>query len=86
MSEAPKDAALRPSPVERLGLRPVEVAESLGVSEGLVRRLLPEMTHARLGSAVVVPVDLLREWLRDQAEMERESASSAVREILEKLG
>jgi excisionase family DNA binding protein len=51
----------------RLGLRPREVARVLGISERLVRQILPELPHTRIGSAVVVPKDLLAEWLRNRA-------------------
>ena len=52
---------------ERLALRPAEVAEVLGVSERHIRQLLPQLPHVRLGGCVVVPVEGLREWLREQA-------------------
>ena len=70
---------------DRLGLRPKEVAKALGVSERTVRQMLPELPHIRIGSAVVVPVDSLRAWLREQAQMEQNSVEKAVSEILNKI-
>ena len=69
----------------RLGLRPAEVAETLGISERTVRQILPELPHLRLGTAVVVPVDSLREWLRARAQQAGRSADAAVDEVLESL-
>lgn len=71
--------------IERLGFRLKEAAESLGVSERHIRQILPELPHVRLGSVVVVPVDLLREWLRSRSEAEKHDAGETAREILEKL-
>ena len=54
---------------EPLALRPRQAAAMLGISE----RHLFELTKnkiipaVRLGRAVVYPVDLLREWLHQQA-------------------
>lgn len=66
----------------RLALRIQEVADVLGVSERHVRELLPQLPHCRLGSVVVVPVDLLREYLRDQAQVEASKVDSVVDEVL----
>ena len=71
--------------VPRLAFRLKEVAESLGVSEGLIRQILPELPHLRIGTALLFPVDLLGEWLRQQSEARGDVATQAVREILEKL-
>ena len=69
----------------RLALRPREVAEALGLSERTVREILPELPHVRIGTAVVVSVDLLREWLRDRAQQEKGAVDQAVDEVLEGL-
>ena len=70
---------------DRLGLRPKEVATALGLSERAVRQMLPTLPHIRFGSAVVVPIDSLREWLRKQAQMEHNAVGKAVDEVLEKI-
>ncbi len=56
---------------DRLGLSVAEAAASLGVSERLMRTVLPEIPHCRLGNRVVIPVSLLDEWLRKQAQEEQ---------------
>ena len=70
----------------RLGLRPAEVADVLGISERTIRQILPELPHLRIGSAVVVPVDALRDWLRDQAQQGPDRIGAAVSEVLEAIG
>ena len=78
------DRAPQPLPLaDRLGLRPKEVAKALGVSERTVRQMLPALPHIRFGSAVVVPVDSLRAWLREQAQVEQNGVEKAVSEILD---
>ena len=67
----------------RLALRPAEVAEALGISERTVRQILPELPHLRIGSAVVVPIEPLREWLRERAEREPSAIDRAVEEVLD---
>ena len=67
---------------DRLALRPVEVAEVLGISERTVRQLLPELPHVRVGSAVLVPVEALRGWLLERAKAEQGKVDAAVDEIL----
>ena len=68
-----RDKTLNTAPAPespRLALRPREAAAALGIGQ----RLLWEMTNrglipcVRIGRCVVYPVDLLREWLADQAE------------------
>ena len=71
--------------VDRLALRPKEVAQTLGISERSLRQMLPELPHIRIGSAVVVPVDSLRAWLREQSQMEQNRVEKAVSEILNKI-
>ena len=70
---------------DRLALRPAEVARALGLSERSVRQILPELPHTRIGTAVVVPVDELRRWLRDRAQQERGAVDRAVDEVLAQL-
>ena len=51
-----------------------------------IRQMLPEIPHARLGGSVVVPIDLLRQWLRDQANSEPRKANRIAREAAGELG
>ena len=66
----------------RLALRPKEVAEVLGLSERTVREIMPELPKIRVGKALLVPTDCLREWLREQAKSEQGRVDAAVDEIL----
>ena len=52
-----------------LALRPREAAKALGIGERLLwsKTNCGEIPHARIGRAVVYPVDLLREYLEAQA-------------------
>ena len=69
----------------RLALRPAEVAEALGLSERTIRQLLPELPVVRIGTAVVVPTDLLKEWLRERAQQEKGAVDRAVEDVLDGL-
>jgi hypothetical protein len=68
---------------ERAALTIPEAARAVGVSERLIRTLLPEIPHCHLGNRVVIPVSLLVEWLRKQAQEEQNVVGKAVNEILE---
>jgi excisionase family DNA binding protein len=70
----------------RLSLRPKEAAEALGISERTLRQMLPELPHVRAGGAILLPVDTLREWLRDQARFDRGRVDGVVNEVLDSLG
>ena len=74
----------QPEP-ERLGLRPIEVAKALGVSERTVRQVLPGIPHLRIGTAIVIPIEALKTWLNDQAKVGESRIDAAVEEILEGL-
>jgi hypothetical protein len=50
-----------------------------------VREILSELPHVHLGRRVVIPVDSLREWLRDRARAERSRAERAAEEIVAAL-
>ena len=69
-------------PPPRLALRPNEAARALGVSERTLRQMLPELPHVRLGRRVVIPVDLLREWLNSRSREEKAGARKTAEEIL----
>jgi hypothetical protein len=69
----------------RLALRPREVAQVLGISERLLRQILPELPHTRIGSAVVVRKDMLREWLRERARTEDNRVKIVVNEVVTAL-
>jgi hypothetical protein len=70
----------------RLALSIPEAAMALGVSERLVRDLLPELPHVRLGRRTVIPVGPLEEWLRERAKVEQGRAEKVAEEILRGLG
>lgn len=70
---------------DRLALQPIEVAEALGLSERTIRQILPELPHVRIGSAVVIPIDPLRDWLRERAHQEQGAIDRAVEEVLDGL-
>lgn len=72
--------------VGRLALRPKEAAEALGVSERTLRGLLPELPTVRRGGVVLLPVEGLREWLRDESRAEGNRVEKLVGEILESVG
>ena len=70
---------------ERLALSIPEAAKAVGVSERLMRTLMPEIPHCRIGNRVVIPVPLLAEWLRKQAGKEQNVVGKAVNDILEEI-
>ncbi len=69
----------------RLALSIKEAAGVLGVSEGLLRSTLHGIPHLRIGNRVVIPVDGLREWLRQRAQAEVRTAAQRAEEILSSL-
>ena len=81
-----QDDRRRPALSDRLALRPAEVAEALGLSERTIRQILPELPHVRIGSAVLVPTDMLKEWLRERAQQEKGAVDQAVEDVLDGLG
>jgi len=66
-----------------LGIR--ETATALGVSEGLVRKWLPQMPHTRLGERVLIPVDPLKKWLQERSQTEMDASRRSAAEILKAL-
>ena len=70
---------------DRLALRPKEAAQVLGLSERALRALLPELPHVRAGGAVLIPVDLLGEWLRQRAAAPGLEAKQVADEVLREL-
>jgi len=69
----------------RLALRPAEAARALGLSERSLRQMLAQIPHLRAGSAVLIPVDSLRDWLRERAQVHQQQTNATVREIVESL-
>lgn len=60
-----------PLPMEPLAVSPERAAELTNLGINLVRHLIAEnrFPHVPVGGRkVIVPVDMLREWLRAQAE------------------
>ena len=82
MGDSP-ETAVRLS--ERLALSIPEAAASLGVSERLMRSVLPDIPHCHVGNRIVIPISLLDEWLRKQAQEEPTVVGKAVDEILEEI-
>ena len=78
-----RETAVRLS--ERLALSVPEAATAIGVSERLIRSVLPDIPHCRLGNRVVIPVPLLVEWLRKEAQKEQTVVGKAVNDILEEI-
>ncbi len=70
---------------DRLALRPAEAAKALGMSERALRALLSRLPTVRAGSAVLIPVDALRDWLRTQAQLEQDEVERAVNDTLRKI-
>jgi len=70
---------------ERLALSVPEAAKALGVSKRLLSGLLPELPHVYLGNRVVIPLDLLRDWLRERAQSEPGRVDQAVKEVMASL-
>ncbi len=70
---------------ERLALTIKEAADAIGVSERTLRDLLPEIPHTRLHRRVVIPIELLREWLHSRARAEEMGSKRAAEEILTAL-
>jgi len=65
--------------MERLLLRPVEAAEAIGIGRSKVYELLAkgELPSVRIGGAVRVPVDRLKEWVEAKVVPGRKSPSPA---------
>ena len=70
---------------DRLALSIAEAAQAIGVSERHLRAVLPEIPHFRVGRRVVIPVEPLREWLRQRAETERGTVDRVVEDVLQAL-
>jgi excisionase family DNA binding protein len=53
---------------ERMLYRPAEVGEAIGVSRARAYELIAAgvIPSIRIGSSIRVPVDSLREWIREQ--------------------
>jgi hypothetical protein len=78
--ESPLDLA------NRLALRPREAAAVLGISERTFRSLLPSIPHLReRDGAVLIPTDLLREWLRSRATARQSRLDTLEREFSEQI-
>ena len=69
----------------RLALSVKETAAVLGVSEGHLRKAMPEIPHLHIGSRVVIPVDALREWLRARVQAEAGAVAREAEDILASL-
>ncbi len=70
---------------ERLAVSVSEAATAIGVSERLMRTVLPDIPHCHVGNRVVIPISLLAEWLCKQAQKDQTVVGKAVDEILEEI-
>jgi hypothetical protein len=70
---------------DRLALSIAEAAQAIGVAEGTLRSVLPEIPHFHVGRRVVIPVEALRNWLMRQAEAEQSQVEAAVEGILSEI-
>jgi len=68
---------------DRLALREEEAAEALGISVRKLRDMLPRLPHVRDGGTVMIPVDSLRDWLREQARAGGDRIDATVQEIMD---
>jgi hypothetical protein len=66
---------------KRLALRTDELAESLGVSERLLREKAHLIPHLHIGAALVFPLDAVRAWLTQQARVEASRADTLVESL-----
>ena len=66
----------------RIALTVAEAAEAVGVSERHLCSLLPEVPHTRMGNRIIIPVDLLRDWLRERSQAEKARADQVADEIM----
>ena len=64
--------------MDKLLLRPVEVAEIVGVGRSKVYELISagELPSIRLGGSIRVPVDQLREWVNRKTAAQGEQAKA----------
>ena len=70
---------------DRLALTVGEAAAAVGVSERHFRSMLTEIPHTYIGSRVVIPVDELREWLRNQVRRDRNRVDEVVEKTVRAL-
>ena len=70
---------------DRLALNVEEAAAAIGVSVRHLRSILPAIPHIYLGNRLVIPVEPLREWLREQTLTEKARADQIVEEVLRDL-
>jgi excisionase family DNA binding protein len=62
----------------RLMLRPIEAADSIGVSRSKCYELIArgEIPSVKVGGCVRVPVEALRDWIASQLEDQRHAAEA----------
>jgi excisionase family DNA binding protein len=63
--------------MEKLLLRPGEVADALGIGRSIAYRLLKsgEIPSVRVGRSVRVPAETLRAWLANKSQRSTQEAS-----------
>ena len=66
-------------------MRVQEAAKALGVSERHLRDFLPELPKFHFGASVLLPVDQLIDWMRDQVAAEKKREESALEAVFAEL-
>ena len=66
----------------RVALSPKEAAKALGISERCLRSNLHDIPYFRLGSRILIPIDMLRESTRDWVYREKSKEDQATQDIL----
>jgi len=74
-----------PRLADRLALRPKEAAEAIGISVRHLSTLLPDIPHLYLGNRLVIPVEPLKEWLREQAKAEKSGSDRVAETIIAEI-
>ena len=69
----------------RLALRPHEAAAALGISDGKLRQIAPELPRVRRGRTVLYPVAGLEQWLAAQAEAPGQDVDSISDEVVAEM-
>jgi hypothetical protein len=70
---------------DRLALKVDEAAAAIGVSVRHFRSILPAIPHLYLGNRLVIPVEPLKDWLREQTLTEKARADQVAEEVLRDL-
>jgi hypothetical protein len=70
----------------RLALRPVEAADALGISERKLREILPTLPVIRMDGCILIPIEPLRERLRELTRVHGNDLLNTVNQVMSDLG